>query len=148
MYTLFLGFLSHLDHHRILKRVLYAIQQIQISYLFLSILYIVSIVFSLVQFSCSVVSGFLRPHEPQHARPPCPSPTPTVYPNSGPPSWWCHSAISSSVIPFSSRLQSFPASGSFRMSQLFTSSGQSIGVSASTSVPSLRFCQIRNTDIR
>ena len=76
----------------------------------------------------------LRPHGPQHTRPSCPSPTPGVYPNLCPLSWWCHSTISSSVIPFSSCLQSFPASGSFQMSQLFTSGGQSVGVSASTSV--------------
>ena len=84
------------------------------------------------QFSHSVVSNSLWPHEPQHARPPCPSPTPGVYPN--PWSWRCHPTISSSVIPFSSCPQSFPASGSFPMSQLFASGGQSIGVSASTSV--------------
>ena len=90
--------------------------------------------FSSVQFSHSVVSDSLRPHELQHARPPCPSPTPRVYSNSCPLSLWCHPTISSSVIPFSSHLQSFPASGSFQMSQLFTSGGQSIGVSASTSV--------------
>ena len=72
-------------------------------------------------------------HELQHARPPCPSPTPGVHPNPCPLSWWCHPTISSSVIPFSSCLQSFPGSGSFQMSQLFASGGQSIGVSASTS---------------
>ena len=87
-----------------------------------------------VQFSLSVVSDSLQPHEPQHARPPCPSPTPRVHPNPCPLSWWCHPTISSSVIPFSSCPQSFPASGSFQMSQLFASGGQSIGVSASTSV--------------
>ena len=86
----------------------------------------------LFQFSPSVMSNSLRPHEPQHARPPCPSPTPRVYPN--PSSRWCHPTISSSVIPFSSCPQSFPASGSFPMIQLFISGGQSIGVSASTSV--------------
>ena len=80
-----------------------------------------------VLFSRSVVSNSLRPHEPQHARPPCPSPTPGVYPNSCPLSQWCHLAISSSVIPFSSCLQSFPTSGSFQMSQLFSSGGQNIG---------------------
>ena len=85
------------------------------------------------QFSRSVVSDSLQPHESQHARPPCPSPTPGVYPNPCPSSRWCHPAISSSVIPFS-RPQSFPASGSFQMSQLFTIGGQSIGVSASASV--------------
>ena len=87
-----------------------------------------------VQFSHSVVSESLRPHEPQHTRPPCPSPPPGVHPNSCPLSQWCHPAISSSVVPFSSCLQSFPASGSFQMNQLFASGGQSIGVSASTSV--------------
>ena len=89
--------------------------------------------FSSVQFSHSVVSNSLRPHEPQHARLPCPSPTPRVYPNSCPLSRWCHPTISSSVIPFSSHLQSFPASGSFPMSQFFTSGGQ-IGASAIASV--------------
>ena len=87
-----------------------------------------------VQFSRSVLSDFLRPHEPQHASPPCPLPTPRVYPNSCPLSRWCHPNISSSVVPFSSYPQSFPASGSFQMSQLFTSGGQSIGVSATTSI--------------
>ena len=87
-----------------------------------------------VQFSRSVVSNSLRPHESQHARPPCPSPTPGVHPNSCPSSRWCHPAISSSVVPFSSCPQSFPASGSFRMSQPFASGGQSIGISASASV--------------
>ena len=87
-----------------------------------------------VQFSRLVVSDSLWPHELQHARPPCPSPTPGVYSNSCPVSWWCHQAISSSVVPFSSCLQPFPASGSFQMSQLFASGGHSIGVSASTSV--------------
>ena len=90
--------------------------------------------FSSVQFSHSVVSISLRPHGLQHARPPCPSPTPRVYSNSCPLSQWCHPTISSSVIPFSSCLQSFPASGSFQMSQFFASGGQRIGVSASTSV--------------
>ena len=89
---------------------------------------------SSVQFSCSVMSDSLRPHGLQHARPPCPSPTPRVYSNSCPLSQWCHPTISSSVIPFSSHLQSCPASGSFPMSQFFASGGQSIGVSASTSV--------------
>ena len=90
--------------------------------------------FSWVQFSRSVVSDSSQPHEPQHARPPCPSPTPGVYSNSCPSSQWYHPTISSSVIPFSSCPQSLPASGSFPMSQLFTSRGQSTGVSASTSV--------------
>ena len=94
---------------------------------------------SSVQFCRSVVSDSLRPHELQHARPPCPSQTPGVHPNSCPLSWWCQPTISSSVIPFSSCLQSFPASGSFQMSQLFASGGQSIGVAASASVLSLKF---------
>ena len=87
------------------------------------------------QFS-SVAKSYstLRPHGLQHARPPCPSPTPGVYPNSCPLSRWCHPTIPSSIIPFSSHLQSFPSSGSFQMSQFFASDGQSIGVSASTSV--------------
>ena len=87
-----------------------------------------------VQFSRSVVSDSLWPHESQHARTACPSPTPGVYPNSCPLSPWCHPTISSSVVPFSPSPQSFPASGSFKMSQLFASGGQSIGVSVSTSV--------------
>ena len=87
-----------------------------------------------VQFSRSVVSDSLRPHEPQHARPPCPSLTPGVHPNPCPMNQWCHPTISSSVFPFSSCPQSFPASGSFPMSQLFSSGGQSIGVSVSASV--------------
>ena len=86
------------------------------------------------QCSGSVVSNSLRPHELQHARPPCPSPTPGVYSNSCPLSQWCHPTISSSVIPFSSCPQSFSPSGSFQMSQLFVSGGQSMGVSASASV--------------
>ena len=87
-----------------------------------------------VQFSRSVVSDSLWPHESQHTRPPCPSPTPRAYSNSCPSSWWCHPAISSSVIPFSSCPQPLPASGSFPMSQLFTWGGQSTVVSASASV--------------
>ena len=83
------------------------------------------------QFSCSVMSNSLQPQGLYHARPPCPSPTPRVYSNSCPLSWWCHLAISSSVVPFPSHLKSFPASGSFQMSQLFASGGQSIGASAS-----------------
>ena len=83
--------------------------------------------FSSVQFSCLVVSDSLQPYGLQHTRPPCPSPTPGVYPNSCPLSWWCHPTISSSVIPFSSHPQSFPVSGSYQMSQLFASDGQSIG---------------------
>ena len=86
-----------------------------------------------VQFSCSVMSDSLRPHESQHARPPCPSPTPGVHSDSRPSSHWCHPAISSSVVPFSSCPQSLPASESFLMSQLFTWGGQSTGVSASAS---------------
>ena len=88
----------------------------------------------IIQFSCSVVSDSLRPHGWQHTRPPCPSPTPGVHPNPCPLSRWCHPTISSSVIPFFSCSKSFPALGSFQMSQLFPSGGQNIGVSASTSV--------------
>ena len=87
-----------------------------------------------VQFSRSVVSDSLQPHEPQSTRPPCPSPIPRVHPNPCPSSQWCHLTISSSVIPFSSCPQSFPASGSFPVSQLFSLGDQSIGVSTSTSV--------------
>ena len=89
---------------------------------------------SVVQFSRSVMSNSLRPHESQHARPPCPSPTSGVHSNSCLWSQWCHPAISSSVVPFSSCPQSLPASGSFPMSQFFASGGQSIGVSALASV--------------
>ena len=87
-----------------------------------------------VQFSPSIMSGSLQPHGLQHARPPCPSSTPGVYSNSCPLSQWCYPSISSSVVPFFSHPQPFPASGSFQMSQFFTSGGQSIGVSASASV--------------
>ena len=98
-----------------------------------SIEYISSVQFSSVQFSSSVVSDCLRPHESQCARPPCPSPTPGVYPNSCPLSQRCHPTISSSVFPFSSCPQSLPASGSFPVNQSFTSGCQSIEVSASAS---------------
>ena len=87
------------------------------------------------QISHSVVSDSLRPHESQHARPPCPSPTPGVHSDWRPSSQWCHPAISSSVVPFSSCFQSFPESGSFPMSQLFAWGGQSTGLSASASFP-------------
>ena len=90
--------------------------------------------FSSVQFSRSVMSNSLQPHGLKHTRPPCPSPTPGAYPNSCSLSRWCHITISSSVVPFSDCPQSFPASGSFQMSQFFTSGGQSTGISASTSV--------------
>ena len=90
--------------------------------------------FGSVRFSCSVRSDSLRPHALQHARLPCPSPNCGVYSNSRPSSQWCHPTISPSVFPFSSCLQSFPASGSFQMNQFFTSGGQRIGVSASASV--------------
>ena len=86
--------------------------------------------FSSVQFNCSFVSNSLQPNGLQHNRPPCPSPTPGVYSDSHPLSQWCHPTISSYVVPFFYRLQSFPASGSFPMSQLFTSGAQSTGVSA------------------
>ena len=96
--------------------------------------YFTTIVFSSFQFSHSAMFDSLGLHELQHTRPPCPSPAPRVHPNPCPLSRWCHPAISSSVTLFSSCPQSFPASGSFPMSQLFASGGQSIGVSASTSV--------------
>ena len=89
---------------------------------------------SSIHFSRSVISNYLQPHGLQHARIHCPSPTPRAYSNSCPSSWWCHPTISSSVVPFSSCPQSFPASGSFQMSQLFASGGQSTRVSASVSV--------------
>ena len=108
------------------------------AFLFLEILFgsffALSHFISSVQFSRSVVSDYLRPHESQHARPPCPSPTPQGHPNPCPSSQWCHPIISSSVVPSSSCLHSFPASGSFPMSQLFTSGGQSTRVSVSASV--------------
>ena len=104
--------------------------QVQKLFLFFSWKHLIIKLLSSVQFSCSVVSDSLQPHEPQHARPFCPLPTPRVYPNSCPLSRWCHSTISSSVIPFFSHLQSFPASGS-KMSQLFASGGQNISTSAS-----------------
>ena len=87
-----------------------------------------------VQFNRSVMSNSLRPHESQHARPPCPSPSPGAHPDSHPSSPWCHPAISSSVLPFFSCFQSFPATESFPVSQFLASSGQIIGVSASASV--------------
>ena len=93
-----------------------------------------SVQFSSVQFSHSVVSDSLRPHELQHARPPCPSPSPGVHSDACPSSQWCHPTISSSVVPFYSCLQSFPASGSFPMSQFFASGGQNFRVSASALV--------------
>ena len=93
-----------------------------------------SMYISSVQFSHSVMSDSLQPHESQHARPPCPSPSPGVHSNSHPSSWWCHPAILSSVVPFSSCPQSLPASESFPMSQLFTWGGQSTGVPALASV--------------
>ena len=94
------------------------------------IILLISYQFNSVQFSCTVVSDSLWPHELQHAKPPCLSPTPRAHPNTCPLSWWCHPAISSSVIPFSSCPQFFPASESFPMSQLVAWGGQSIGVSA------------------
>ena len=94
------------------------------------ILYFMLLCISSVQFSSSVVPDSLLPHEQQHARPPCPLPTPGVHSNPCPLSQWCHPAVTSSVVPFLSCLQSFPASRSFQMSQFFTSGGQSIGASA------------------
>ena len=102
----------------------------KVEFVFYFLIYYISSVW----FNCLVVSDSLRLHALQHIRLPCPSPTPGVHPNSCPLSQWCHPTISSSVVPFSSCLQSFPAWGSFQMSQFFTSGGQSIGVSASASV--------------
>ena len=113
--------LSHLENHNF-----YDFHDITIQFS--------SVQFSSIQFSCSVMSDSLWPHRLQHARLPCPSPTPRACSNSCPSSWWCHPTISSSVGSFSSCLQSSPASGSFPVSQFFTSGGQSIGVSASVSV--------------
>ena len=96
------------------------------------------------QFSLSVMSDSLQPHGQQHARLPCPSPTPRACSHSCPSSWWCHPIISSSVVPFSSCLQSFPASGSFQMSQFFASGGQSIGASASAISPSNEYSWLKS----
>ena len=95
---------------------------------------VLEVLFTAVQFSCLVMSDFLRLHQMQHSRLPCSSPTPRACSNSCPLSWWCHPTISFSVICFSSCLQSFPAPGSFPMSQFFASGGQRIGVSSSASV--------------
>ena len=108
--------------------------QIIYIYIYIYIYIHTHIYLSSVQFSRSLMSDSLQPHEPQHARPPCSSPTARVYTNPSPLSQLCHPTISFSVVPFSSCPLSFPASGSFQMSQLFASGGQSIGVSASTSV--------------
>ena len=107
---------------------------LSLTWIFKSLCLTVSIKLSSVQFSHSAVSNSLRPHGLQHTRLPCPSPTPGTCSNSRPSSWWCHPTISSSVVPLSSCLQSLPASGSFLMSQFFTSGGQRIGVSAPVSV--------------
>ena len=123
---------SHLDPDLTLRAILHNLKSEHIYNCKLSGL---KITIDSVQFSHSVMSNSSRPHGLQHARAPCSPPTPGVYSNSCPLSWWCHPTISSSVIPFSFCLQSFPASGSFLMSQFFTVGGQSIGVSASTSVP-------------
>ena len=144
IYLLLFGFPSHLSHcgafpvlYSSFLFVIYFIHSINKLYLSIPISQFISPppLSSLVQFSSSVMSNSLRHLELQHARPPCPSPTPRVYSNPCPLSRWCHPTISSSVkVRFSSRLQSFPASGAFQMSQLFTSGGRSIGVSASTTV--------------
>ena len=107
---------------------------ISLGFLLFSISHFILLYFQAVQFNCSVVSDSLWPHGLQHTRLPCPSPTPGAYLNSCPLSRWCHPTIPSSVVPFSSCLQSFPASGSFPVSEFFPSGGQSIGVSASASV--------------
>ena len=122
----------HLTHHTVEKDLLTNAKISWAPSICRAVWYLSS--FSSVQFSHSVVSNSLRPHESQHTRPPCQSPTPGVYSNSGSSSQWCHPAISSSVIPFSSCPQSLPASGSFPTSQLFAWGGQCTGVSASASV--------------
>ena len=109
-------------------------QQCKYTFFFLAVPHGIWDLSSPVQFSHSVVSDSLGPHWLQHARPPCLSPDPGVYSNSFPLGQWCHPTISSSVVPFSSCLQSFPTSGSFQMSRFLASGGQSIGVSASASV--------------
>ena len=106
----------------------------QVDFFTTELFLVIYICISSVQFSRSVMSNSLWPHESQHARPPCPSPTPGVHSDSHPSSLWCHPAISSSVVPFSSCPQSLPASEPFPMSQLFAWGGQSIGVSALASV--------------
>ena len=109
-------------------------RNLTVELIFTWLLYQSSICLHSVQFSHSVISDSLRPHELQHTRSSCPSPTPGVYPNLSPLSQQCHPTISSSFIPFSSCLQCCPTPGSFQMSPLFALGGQSIGVSASTSV--------------
>ena len=132
-------FIVHIKHVRLSRESLFYLCK-HFSCVPNSGLYIDSVVVILIlgpssiQFSCSVMSDSLRPHGLQHARLPCPSPTPQAYSNSCPSCWWCHPTISSSVVPFSSHLQSFPASGSFQMSPFFPSGGQRVGVSASAPV--------------
>ena len=122
-------YLSHFQHTSYIKKLVFCLQ------IFASFcMWLCFWCFCSVQFSCSVMFDSLRPHELQHARPPCLSPTPGVHSNPCPSSQWCHPAISSSVIPFSSCPQSIPSAESFQMSQLFASGGQSIGASASASV--------------
>ena len=128
------GFPGPLGSRRQITGLVSSIMHESIPIINLLYLYILVVLCLSVQFSHSVMYDSLQPHELQHTRPPYPSPTPGVHPKSCPLSQWCHPTISSSVIPFSSCPQSFPASGSFPMSQLFTSGGQSIGVSASVSV--------------
>ena len=128
---IFLPFLLFYLHIIVLLQFFNIFSFFPLNILFLKFVFILNY---LVQFSHSVVSDSLWPRESQHARPPCPSPTPRVHSNSCPSSQWGHPAISSSVGPFSSCPQSLPASGSFPMSQLFAWGGQSTGVSASASV--------------
>ena len=131
--TLFVNIFSHsVSCLFILLMVIFAVQKLA-SFIrpHLFIFIFISFAWGSVHFSCSIVSNSLRPHGLQHARLPCPSPTPRACSNSCPSNQWCHPTISSSVIPFSSCLWSVPASGSFQMSQLFASGGQSIGASAS-----------------
>ena len=127
MWNQYLFYINNYTWHRVHKYQKYK-ENISISYWEMYFTY------QSVQFSCSVMSNSSWPHELQHTRPPYPSPKPRVYSSSCPLSRWCHPTISSSVVPFSSCPQSFPTSGSFPMSQLFASGGQSIGISASTSI--------------
>ena len=142
VFPIFLKGIYNSHFYQYYKRVLFppASQQwvlmgINVLYIYMCVCtYIHICMYLSVQFSCSVVSDSLQPHELQHARPPCPSPNPRVYSNPCPLSRWCHPTVSSSVVPFSSHFQSFPALGSFQMSQFFASDGQRIAVSASASV--------------
>ena len=121
------------ENHHVYRRKSYSLVNLETSSICIDWYILAVCIFSGCMFSCSVMSDCLRPHELQHAGLPCPSPSPRACSNSCPLSCWCHPTISSSVVPFSSCLQLFLASGSFLTSQPFTSGGQSIGASASAS---------------